>query len=154
MKGNMRWWVIAAYITGDALDLTRTWYQGEEADVQSEFDSALKELSVTFDWIASRNAKDLERRHLGLREIILEVERMVQDEQGRSKAKRIQCRPVGFVLLEPTQAHGRMLPGLFVLLNGCTKTGTRYVQGQAFDVALKLKDEFRTRKGVLHGYGI
>jgi|RhiMethySRZTD1v2_1073278.scaffolds.fasta_scaffold190990_3 hypothetical protein len=119
------------YHTADGRDLTREWYDNQDADIQAKFDSILKILEGTED--LSRYDKlfsCLKKNHRGLCEIRFWI------------VKEKKFRPVGFFTFNYHQ---------FVLVLGCHKIGGLYYPPDAFDVALELRRKFlEDGRGSIH----
>lgn len=151
--GMRDWWTLKRYRTEDGRDLTTEWYDatGDE-DIQAAFDTRMDLLTVTENWFSPKLARMLEREHEGLCEIILELQRENVRHDRKRKLERLQFRPVGIITKYPCVREKSVIPGEFVLLLSCTKSGGTYEHVRAFNEALTLRDQLVQGKGTLHDF--
>jgi hypothetical protein len=99
---------------------------------KADFDALVVVLSETEDWDEPKRKKykELKGRHKGLCELILKVE-------GEN------LRPLGVLRRQQRQ---------FVFLGGCEKHGLWTVPPEAFDNALKLKEQLDQGKGATRAH--
>lgn len=130
----MPYWEFLDYITEPPQNPILDWWGTLTPQAKAGFDALVAVLSETEDWDAvkkkKRKYKELERRHAGLCELILEVE-------GK------HLRPLGVLRRERRQ---------FVFLGGCEKHTFWTIPPKAFDNALKLKEQFERGKGTTNAH--
>lgn len=146
----MRWWRFLDYWEQDEKNHVAEWYEAEDEDAQQAFDTIVAILEVTENWFTPGDAKMLTRVHGGadLCEILFEVERETVEPNGRKRKFREKYRPVGFISRYPQRNEKQeLVPGEFVLLVGCKKSGRRYAPTNAFDLALDLKRQHDEGRG-------
>ncbi len=112
-------------------NLIRDWYSLQDDEVRAEFDGTLTLLEAMPDWTKTDIVKQLERTHIGLTEIVIDLKR-------RRPFRHI--RPVG--IWHPPER-------VFILLMGCEKSGRIYIPANAFDEALKHKARIEAGRGAI-----
>jgi hypothetical protein len=138
-------WQFLDYITEKNERPIITWYGTLEPNAKVEFDLLVKVLSETEDWESVKKKRqkfrDLERQHLGLTELVFEVE-----GKYMGSFKKKQFRPLGI---------RRKLERVFILLNGCEKHGFMgTVPPGAFEDAMRLKSDLEQGKGTTDAHPI
>lgn len=127
-------WRFFDYITEDQENPFDIWYGQQVVDVKVECDLLIKALAETDDWDEARKRRrkyrELTRKHIGLCELVFNV------PNPNRKFRLIGIRHL------PIRE--------FVLLGGCVRE-SRYsvIPATAFDDALKLKEHYDRRSGVL-----
>lgn len=135
----MKLWRFLDYQTEDGRNLTREWYETQDAFVQVAFDATLRILRAESDWSQMEEEfKVLTRAHSGLCEIRFYVD--VYD-RVRRRYRRRRFRPVG--IWRPEER-------VFILILGCEKSRMNYAPHDAFGWALRLKADLEAGKGELH----
>jgi len=131
----MAFWEFKDYVTADQRSPILEWYGTLDEDVQAAFDLLVKGMAETEDWDEvkprRRKYKELTRQHEGLCELFLKV-------NERS------FRPIGILRRETRE---------FIFLGGCEKVGQGATDPEeAFDSALRLKQQFDAGRGVTREY--
>ena len=112
----------------------RDWYRVQDIEVKAEFDVVLGILRATEDWTDTKLFKALNRRHAGLGEVRLTLE----------KPTVRRFRPVG---IWPPITENE-----FILLLGCEKRMGIYIPPDAFTKALIHKQELEKGIGEIRDY--
>jgi hypothetical protein len=131
----MAYWRFTEYLTEEPRCPIIEWYGLLDADVQAALDLLVKILSETEDWDEAssnrRKYKELSRHHVGLCEL-------------RFKVGRRRFRPLGIIDKENRT---------FMFLCGCEKFGRGATDPEgAFEIALRLKEQFEAGRGVEREY--
>jgi hypothetical protein len=92
------------------VNLVQAWYEEQEDEVRAEFDYALLALSETIDWTGVPEFRPLKGEHLGLYEIVINV-------QLPAEKKKRRFRPIG--MWQPDSCD-------FIILLVCEKKGKHY----------------------------
>lgn len=133
-------WRFLDYETKDGDVPIRDWYSAEPGQVQSAFDTTVRHLSVTEIWTVRDGAKPLTRQHVGLTELLVDID--VWAARAARGVKR-RFRPVGVRNDDE---------GTFLFLGGCSKVGGMLDPITAFDDAMRRWDEWQRGLGKVHDH--
>jgi len=137
-RANMAHWRFLDYHTEDDTNPFNQWYvlQGEE--VQAAFDATLPILGEIETWddpnypVSAFKALTRNPRHVGLSELIFEV---------TINNRKRQYRAIGIWRKDQWD---------FILLTGFEKSGRSTNPPNAFEVAIRLRNQFNQGRGTLH----
>ena len=114
------------YYSDAGNNLIEEWYLEQAAAAKADFDTTLKNLSISADWRGMKEFKHLGRR--GLCEI-------------RFTTANVQYRPAGFF------GPGERVFSVYV---GAIKKQKIYKPPNAFDLAIQRRDGIKQGRGSLH----
>jgi hypothetical protein len=129
----MSHWLFLDYKTEgpDGENIIQRWYERQDAQVRAAFDATVTLLAAKPDWRSTRLVKELQRTHIGLTELVIDL-------KERRPFRHI--RPVGIWREEER---------IFIFLMGCEKSGRIYIPNRAFDTALRYKELFEVGRGTI-----
>jgi hypothetical protein len=120
----MSFWHIKDYAPDPPENPIRDWYEGQEDEVQLDFDYALHTLAETYDWTTVKEFRALKGRYLGLYEVAIDV-------KSYYWKKKRYFRPIG--VWQPDSSD-------FIILLVCEKKAGMYTP--PLSRALEMKSQW------------